>query len=247
MRSIRRAVVVVIVVLAFAAAAAYADQTIYAGPPNQFVGGNITMAQGEKLTFTNVDTATHDVTANAAGPDGKPLFASAKIGPGQSAPVEGAQYLTTGQYDYICSIHHFMKGTITVTTQGTPAQRPGSGSPPPSGQQPPTSSSDTTAPSIKVKLLDAKRSTIRKRRSLQVSATVDEPATIGFTARSGKTTVASGSARFEKAGTRKISLKLTKAGLRLAKRSRRLRVVVEARAADAAGNSAAATANGSLR
>jgi plastocyanin len=246
MRSLRKAVVAVVLVLGLAAGAAYADQTIYAGPPNQFVGGDITMAQGEKLTFSNVDTTTHDVTAKAAGPDGKPLFASAKTGPGQSSPVEGAEYLTTGHYDYICSIHPFMTGTITVTTDGTPAQRPGSGSPPPSGQ-PPAPSSDTTPPSVSVKVLDTKRSKIRKRRSLQVSATVDEPATIGFTARSGRTTVANGTARFEQAGTRKVSLKLTKAGLRLAKRSRRLHVVVEARAADAANNSSTAAANGSLR
>jgi plastocyanin len=246
MRSLRKAVPVVLLVLGLASGAAYADQTIYAGPPNQFVGGDITMAQGERVTFTNVDTTTHDVTSKASGPDGKPLFASAKIGPGQSAPVAGTDYLTTGSYDYICSIHPFMTGTITVTAAGTPAQRPGSGSPPP-GQQQSASSSDTTPPSVTVKVLDTKRGLVRKRRSLQVSVRADEKATIGLVARSGKATVASGTARFENEGTRKVSLKLTKAGLRWAKRSGTLRVVVTARAADAAGNGATATASGRLR
>ena len=244
-----RIAVAVVLILALAAGVAYADQTIYAAPENQFVGGDITIAQGEKVTFTNADVAAHDVTARANGPDGKAWFASALTGPGQSNTVAGTEYLTTGTYNYWCSIHNSMKGNITVSSSGTPAQRPGSGgggsgssSPPPSSSQ-----SDTTPPSVTVKLLDTKRSAVRKRRALQLSVTVSEGSVIAFNARSGKTTVASGNQRFETSGTRKVSVKLTKAGLRLVKRSGTVRVTVSAHATDAAGNGATASASGRLR
>jgi plastocyanin len=236
-----------IAALGLAAAAAYADGTIYAAPPNQFVGGDITIAQGEKVTFTNGDTVTHDVTAAAKGADDKPLFASEQIGVGQSAAVAGVEYLTTGSYGYICSIHPGMKGTITVSSEGTPAPRPGSGSgsPPPQSQSSPPA--DTVAPTTSVKVLDTKRSAVRKRRSLQLAVTTNEPATLAITARSGTTTVATGSARVNKAGTRKLTVKLTKAGLKLVKRSRNVRISVAVEAKDAAGNSSAASASGRLR
>jgi plastocyanin len=234
-----RIAVVVVAILALAGGVAYADQTIYAAPESQFVGGDITIAQGEKVTFTNADTVAHDVTALGKGSDGKALFASATTGPGQSNAVVGTEYLTTGTYQYECSIHTFMKGTITVSSSGTPAQRPGS--PPPSQPQP--AGSNSTAPALSVKVLDTKRSAVRKRRSLQLSVTTSEASSISFTASSGKTTVASGNQRFEKSGTRKVSIKLTKTGLRLVKRSKALTVTVSARASDGA----TASAGGKLR
>lgn len=232
-----------VIVLALGAGVAYADKTIYAGPPNQFIGGDITIDQGEKVSFTNVDTMTHDVTAKANGPDGKRLFASDKAGPGESKPVAGTEYLTTGAYNYECSIHPSMTGTITVTGNGTPAPRPGSGS----GSPPPSSGGDKTAPSLGLKVADTKRATVRKRGALRVSVTTSEPATVGLTAKSGKTTVASGSTRTAKAGTKTVSLKLTKAGASLLKRSRTVKLSVSGRAADAAGNTSSASASGRLR
>jgi plastocyanin len=236
-----------IAALGLAAAAAYGG-TIYAAPPNQFVGGDITIAQGEKVTFTNGDTVTHDVTAATKGTDGNPLFASEKIGAGQSAGVAGAEYLTTGSYAYICSIHPGMKGTITVSSAGTPAPRPGSGSGSPPAQSPPSpSSADTVAPTTSVKVLDTNRSAVRKRRSLQLEVKTNETATLAITARSGRTTIATGSTRLTKPGTRKVTVKLTKAGLKLIKRSRNVRIAVAVEAKDAAGNSSAASASGRLR
>jgi plastocyanin len=238
-----------IAALGFATAAAYAG-TIYAAPPNQFVGGDITIAQGEKVTFTNGDTVTHDVTAATKGGDGNPLFASEKIGAGQSAAVAGAEYLTTGSYGYICSIHPGMKGTITVSSAGTPAPRPGSGSGSPQAQPSPSpspSSADTVAPATSVKVLDTNRSAVRKRRSLQLEVKTNEAATLAITARSGGTTVATGSTRLNKAGTRKVTVKLTKAGLKLVKTSHNVRIAVAVKASDAAGNSSTASASGQLR
>jgi plastocyanin len=236
-----------IAALGFATAAAYAG-TIYAAPPNQFVGGDITIAQGEKVTFTNGDTVTHDVTAATKGADGNPLFESEKIGAGQSAAVAGAEYLTTGSYGYICSIHPGMKGTITVSSAGTPAPRPGSGSGSPQPQPSPSpSSADTVAPATSVKILDTNRSAVRKRRSLQLELKTNEAATLAITARSGGTTVATGSTRLNKAGTRKVTVKLTKAGLKLVKSSHNVRIAVAVKASDAVGNSSTASASGQLR
>src|SRR5205085_11344093 len=105
-----------------------------------------------KVTFTNTDTADHDVTARLDGANGKPLFQSAKVAAGQSAPVTGAETLKPGTYDYWCSIHNFMKGTITVTGDGSSGG--GSGGPSGGGQP---SGSDTTPASVSVKVLDTKR------------------------------------------------------------------------------------------
>jgi plastocyanin len=126
MRRLRRIAVAVALVLGASAGVALADQTIYAGPPNQFIGGDITINQGDKVTFTNLDTVGHNVTAQQKGHDGKPLFASASAPTASSQPVVGTEYLKTGTYQYFCSIHPWMTGTITVTSSGTPAQRPGS-------------------------------------------------------------------------------------------------------------------------
>jgi plastocyanin len=243
MSKLVRGGVVALVVLAVSAGVAWADATIYAGPPNQFFQGDVTIAQGEAVTFQNMDTVPHDVTAQGKGADGKPLFQSAQVGTGQSAPVEGVQYLTTGSYPYICSIHPFMKGTITVSSDGTPKPRPGGGS----GSQTQQPASDTTAPSLSVKVLDTKRSKVRKRRSLQVSVTTDEPASLTITARSGKTVLAKGSQKLNKAGTRKLSVKLTKAGLKAAKSKKAVPIAVEVTAKDATGNATSAQASGRLR
>jgi plastocyanin len=239
MRTLVRAGLAALAILAVAAGVASAG-TIYAGPPSQFIGGDITVAQGEKVTFTNGDTMAHDVTASTKGADGKPLFASAQIGAGQSAPVEGVEYLTTGAYEYICSIHPFMKATITVSSEGTPAPRPGGGGSPAPGPSSP-STADTAAPSISLKLLDRKRSAVARRKALQVSVKSNEDATVTVTARSGKTTFATGSGK-----PGKLSLKLTKAGLKAARGSKAVRLSLIAKAKDAAGNASSATASGKL-
>jgi plastocyanin len=107
---------------------ALADQQISAGQGAATAGfttKQVTMAQGERLTFQNNDsTARHNVVARMNGPDGKPLFESDTIGGGQSAFVNGSQYLKTGTYDFYCTLHGNMTGTLTVTSEGTPATPP---------------------------------------------------------------------------------------------------------------------------
>jgi hypothetical protein len=143
-----------------------------------------------------------------------------------------------------------MKGTITVTSEGTPKPKPGGGGGGSGGGGAPTSSqssADTTAPEITVKVLDTKRSKVRKRRALQVSVTTNEPAGVAVTARSGKTVLAQGTAKLSKAGTRKLSIKLTKAGLKAAKSRKPVSIRVTVDSRDASGNRSSSQASGRLR
>jgi plastocyanin len=107
---------------AFAAA-----QTIVAadaGGNNSFSQPVYTMDQGEKAPFQNIGFNQHNATATASGPDGKPLFSSPTIGMG-STVVEGTQYLTTGGYVFICTIHpSTMIATLQVSGNGVPVPRP---------------------------------------------------------------------------------------------------------------------------
>ncbi len=242
-----RAALATVVAWLALAAPALADQTIYAGPPNMFYTGSVSIDQGEKVTFTNLDSVEHDVTAATKGADGKPLFNSPLEGPGGSGGVAGTEFLTTGSYDFSCSIHPFMHGTIQVTAAGTPKPRPGSGGGSGSQPAPAGPAGDTRKPSLKLKVLDASLAKVRKRRALALRVTSDEAVTVGLTARSGKTRLAATTVRLTKAGSRSVALKLTSAGARAVKRAKSLRVAVSARAADAASNTSTAAASRTLR
>jgi plastocyanin len=81
-----------------------------AGPGAQFAGYAtpvVTVAHGGSVTFTNLDVPQHDVQGNGFG---TPL-----INTGQNAKVVGVESLAPGSYDFFCSIHRNMKGTLTVT------------------------------------------------------------------------------------------------------------------------------------
>src|SRR3954447_12573381 len=86
----------------FAPAVARADKVVTAEVVWRYDASEYTIDQGEKLTFKNTDTVSpgnHDVTADAAGPDGRtPVFRSKTIDDGQESVVDGADRLTTGDY-----------------------------------------------------------------------------------------------------------------------------------------------------
>lgn len=75
---------------------------------------------GDRITYVNVDIAVHDVTSVEEDILGRPLFASATIAQGQSAPVVGADELGPGDYEYFCTVHPEMRGTIHVLPRTTP-------------------------------------------------------------------------------------------------------------------------------
>jgi plastocyanin len=79
--------------------------------------------EGERPVFAGNGIDFHNVTAKGRGPDGGRLFRSADI-KGGTSPVEGAQYLTAGDYLFECTLHLGMEATLVVGPGGTPAPRP---------------------------------------------------------------------------------------------------------------------------
>jgi plastocyanin len=117
-------------VLAFAVALlgtgvalAQAAEVIVGEPTNLFSKDTYTSEQGVVVQFQN-NGGSHNVTARQNGPDGKALFRSATIS-GGTTPVDGTQYLSSGDYAFFCTIHPTtMNGTLRVTGAGTPLPRP---------------------------------------------------------------------------------------------------------------------------
>ena len=221
-----------------AAPSARADEQILAGPSNRYLTSDVTIDQGERVTFMNTDAADHDVLARDKGADGKPLFRSDLVGAGRTVPVQGTEYLTTGSFRFLCSIHPQMEGTLKVTSAGKPVPRPGGGGGGAGGDE---------APSLGLRVLDARLSRIQRRRALPVRVQTDEAATVRITARRGRTTFAKGAAKLRAAGSRTVRLKLTPAGRRLVRQASRVRVSISARAEDAAGNAGTKKVAATLR
>lgn len=217
-------------VLALAPAASAKGQ-ITAVAPNTYLTTEVTIDQGERVTFTNFDAAEHDVLARDAGPDGKPLFRSELTGFGSSTPVEGTEYLTTGSYPFLCSLHPQMEGTLNVSSAGEPVPRPGA---------------KTT---LKLRVLDKRLSRVKKQRALRVRVTTSAAATVRMTARAkGKRKAfAKGTTKLGGANTKTARLPLTRAGRRLVKRGRRITVTVTAKAKDGAGKTTKKSAKTTLR
>ena len=80
----------------------------------------LTVQVGDTVTWTNMDTAPHNATADNGG------FKTADMQQGQSASVT---VTTPGTYTYICTIHPNMKATLIVqaATTGTTPGLPSTG------------------------------------------------------------------------------------------------------------------------
>jgi plastocyanin len=220
-----------------AAAPALADQTITAGPlPNSYASSSATMDQGESVSFQNSDQtgALHDVTADANGADGKALFKSATIEKGKKAPVTGVEFLTSGDYAFHCSVHTFMKATLHVTANGKPRARP-------TGPAP-----DTTPPSGRVSILDARIGPVVQRGALRVRLASDEPARFKVTATVGRSTVAAATLTL-KGARRDAALRLTSPGRKLLSKARQATIKLSAVVTDGANNRGAAAASRTLK
>jgi plastocyanin len=80
-----------------------------------YAPADFTIVEGSTLTLVNGDTLDHDLRSlDTSG--GHPLFRSAIIPTGGTAPVNGVAALTgPNVYPFYCSLHEDMKGNITVT------------------------------------------------------------------------------------------------------------------------------------
>ena len=72
-----------------------------------FIPMKVSVAAGGKITWKNDDSAAHTATAS----DGK-TFDTSLINAGSSA---SATFSTAGTFDYMCIVHPWMKGTVTVS------------------------------------------------------------------------------------------------------------------------------------
>ncbi len=224
---------------ALMAAPAVADQTVTAGPvPNTFASPDVTIAQGEALLFQNSDpTAFHDVTSDKTA-NGKSIFQSETIEGGKTSPVRGVEFLTTGDYPFHCSVHPFMKATLHVSTAGTPKQ--------PTPDNPAPATTDTTPADAQVSILDSRMSGVLEHKGVRVRLSTNEPSRFKLTAKSGKTTVATGQLTL-KSGKRTTKLALTKKGKQLLFKASTVKLKLSAVVNDASDNRSAAAATRTLR
>ena len=225
-----------------APATALADETIVATTGTRYAAAEYTIDQGEPLNFRNDDLSgpSHDVQSTANGDVKGRLFASEVIGGGKTSFVEGSQYLTTGSYDFLCSLHPSMKAKLNVTSAGTPKPRPGS-TPPAPGEAPPAADQTPPEPSLDFGTLRA--ATIRKKRSLTLKVGADEAVTMKVTVKAGKVTVARKTLKLALAGKKTVRLAVGRTARKAIKRRVRIRIVVDV--VDAAGNPG--TASDSVR
>jgi plastocyanin len=207
--------------------AARADERVIAAPLSSgYVNPNVTIDAGEKLTFLNPDVAPHDVTSTEPG-----LFASETVGAGSEVPVTGADSLGTGTYDYICSVHPYMTGTLTVAGGGGGGGHAGH---------------DMKPPKVSVKALDTKISEVLDAGALSLQVKLDEPATVRPVAAVDGTKVAKGRAKLG-SGSSRMPAKLTAKGKRLLRGAGKVELELTLIAADAAGNAAKRSATAKLR
>jgi plastocyanin len=85
---------------------------------------SFTIDRGTTATLDNQDLSatTHDVTAfDTGGAKNLPLFRSAEISGGQTAPVTGTASLGAGTYRFFCTVHPSqMTGQLVVTPSASP-------------------------------------------------------------------------------------------------------------------------------
>ena len=72
-----------------------------------FVPPHLTVAPGATVTVLNHDQVAHTVTSSSGA------FQTGNISPGSSVTFTAPNH--SGSFPYICSIHQYMSGTLTVS------------------------------------------------------------------------------------------------------------------------------------
>ncbi|PVG83380.1 hypothetical protein DDE18_08800 [Nocardioides gansuensis] len=103
-----------------AAASAHSAATIVIGPDaaqKGFQTREVTMAGGGMLSVVNLDGIDHTVTSVAVDASGEPLF-DVRTPPGSTVSIPAAAGLAPGRYDFFCTFHPHMRGTLVVEGGG---------------------------------------------------------------------------------------------------------------------------------
>jgi plastocyanin len=220
-----RAAIAGVIALLVLAVPAAADQTLKAAKGKRYAASDVTIAQGERLILANGDDVQHDVTSTQDR-DGRPLFASPLVDPKGQAAVEGTQYLTTGDYPFLCSIHPSMQGTLHVSADGTPASRDGGGA-------------------AAVKAGGGSLASVKRlgRLSARVTGAAGADAIVSATAtlRGKKVKLAKTRVTLGSAAAQKVALKLTSAARKALKGASRVTVTFKVTVLAPAGAASAST------
>jgi plastocyanin len=115
--------VAVVLAIAGALTVALGVPSALAGDPNLIVADDnffslddYVVMEGQQLDFSNIGNSTHNATANQNGPDGGPLFRTGNVAGGESGTTNGSQFLSIGDYDFVCTIHPSeMQATLHVS------------------------------------------------------------------------------------------------------------------------------------
>jgi plastocyanin len=222
-----------------------ADQSVSATGGNTFNPPTVTVAVGERVTWTRTG-GSHNVKFDD-GSFEEPSSASS------SWDTVSRTFTTPGTYRYYCELHggqggSGMSGTVVVTSPSTTGTPPPGGGPPGSGP-PGGTVNDKVAPDVKLAVSSGQR--ILKRRGLVVDVHVDEQATVSASAKiatpgaSRVVTLKKVTRKLEANSRAKLKLKLSRkarAGVASAlRRGARLKAKVKVVAKDAAGNSRTST------
>jgi plastocyanin len=91
--------------------------TILAGASSKdnpsFAPDPVVAAKGDGIEWTNKDNTPHTITQKTASGSDKPLFDSGIIAAGKTYLLNTAD-LKEGTYEYMCTLHPFMHGTLTI-------------------------------------------------------------------------------------------------------------------------------------
>ena len=122
-RPTRRATSALVLAAAFVggglatAPAARAAEHVITAVGISFPVADITIAEGDSLTFVNLDgPIPHDVTSGTPNDDpGGDFSSETVIATGSPTPVNGVEALASGTYEFFCTVHpEQMTGTLTV-------------------------------------------------------------------------------------------------------------------------------------
>lgn len=151
---------------------------------------------GDIPTFFNDDSEDqHNVVSNGRGPDDERLFENALENPGGESTVPGTQYLTAGDYPFFCIIHSEMTGTLRVASDASGAVK---------------------RPKVDLAIRSAKLKPVRRSGDLKVSVkAINRSDDVALKAKLGRKLLARKSNVDVPAGqTKRLTLKLTRAGKR---------------------------------